>query len=229
MKSAFEKFIKEGDDIKNNEVNRKNRFSSWDECYDYFEKDVLKTEKPDFKKAGLYLGFYLASWGMFRGSSRLLECGIKNFEEWAEQLKKIYSETSQLKEKNKFTRRYNSIKELFSEDKGRSKANVSPTQTLITKIMLGVYGDFPAIDTYFNEALKKTPGCTGIYSRDVAEKIWEKIDKVYELKIEGCGNLRSVIGDLRNELPDQLKDKFFDAKILDALFFTIGRRLNKKD
>ncbi|EKM28037.1 hypothetical protein VCHENC02_6024, partial [Vibrio harveyi] len=34
----------------------------------------------DMEKSCLALGFYLASWGMFRGSSFMLEKSAKNFE-----------------------------------------------------------------------------------------------------------------------------------------------------
>lgn len=179
---------------------------------------------------------------MFRGSTGLLDYGIENFEEWAEGLKKIYLDTcNEKEEKKRFISRYNEIKKLILEkcstDQGecsfgkicekcsddpksqkKSENDVSPTQTLITKIMLGVFGDFPAIDTNFNEALKKTLDCRGIYKNDTAETIWKKIK-------EACDVIRA----LKKEPLNPLKDKFSDAKILDALFFTIGRRLNKKD
>jgi hypothetical protein len=94
--------------------------------------------------------------------------------------------------------------------------------------MLGVFGNFPAIDTNFNTALKKIDGCTGIYRGDDAKKIWDKISKVYNLEIDGI-EIIQVIKEFKTKLPEPLKNKFSDAKILDALFFTIGYKLNKKD
>jgi|GEM_PF-3343760 len=249
LKEAFCEFFCKSGYIKNGEINRENRFSSQDECYNYFQGYFSAPSDLNSKKqAGLHLGFYLASYGMFRGSTGLLNYGIENFEKWAEELKTIYSKPKQEKEgfidENLFTDRYDKIKRLIcgkcSEDQickkcsdepksqkesEKSKKDVSPTQTLITKIMLGVFGDFPAIDTNFNTALKKIDGCTGIYRGDDAKKIWDKISKVYNLKIEGI----KVIEEFKTNLPEPLKNKFSDEKILDALFFTIGDKLVKLD
>lgn len=43
------------------------RYRSWDNCFKYFSENK-KTENHC-----LQLGFYLASWGMYRGSSGLLQ------------------------------------------------------------------------------------------------------------------------------------------------------------
>lgn len=43
------------------------RYRSWEHCYNYFEAP------EDHNVACLHLGFYLASWGMLRASSKLLQ------------------------------------------------------------------------------------------------------------------------------------------------------------
>ena len=43
------------------------RFASWIHCYDAFGDENL-----DNNQKALHLAFYLASWGMYRGSSGLL-------------------------------------------------------------------------------------------------------------------------------------------------------------
>jgi len=55
------------------------RYSSFDYCYNYFYKITPKKVKQDTEKACAFLGFYLASWGMFRGSSFLLQKSYKYF------------------------------------------------------------------------------------------------------------------------------------------------------
>jgi len=47
------------------------RYSSFDYCYNYFRRTENIT--GNIEKSCLVLGFYLASWGMFRGSSFLLK------------------------------------------------------------------------------------------------------------------------------------------------------------
>ena len=48
------------------------RYRSWEHCYGFFRehcRDLLQADNT----AALQLGFYLASWGMYRGSSFLLQ------------------------------------------------------------------------------------------------------------------------------------------------------------
>src|SRR5690554_1576563 len=48
-------------------ADKNHRYKSWEHCYSYFMKENID---PDY--ACLHLAFYLASWGMYRGSSFLL-------------------------------------------------------------------------------------------------------------------------------------------------------------
>ncbi len=59
-------------------LNPDDRYVSFDYCYNYFKttKDLTK----DVEKSCLVIGFYLASWGMFRGSSFLLQKSVKHFQ-----------------------------------------------------------------------------------------------------------------------------------------------------
>src|ERR1700733_3095150 len=55
------------------------RYTSFDYCFNYFQAfreadDVSGLVKPaNIQLSCLHLGFYLASWGMFRGRARLLQ------------------------------------------------------------------------------------------------------------------------------------------------------------
>ena len=62
----------------NSKFGQTDRYSSFDYCYNYFltTKDLTK----DIEKSCLTLGFYLASWGMYRGSSFLLQKSVKYLE-----------------------------------------------------------------------------------------------------------------------------------------------------
>ena len=48
------------------------RYRSWEHCYKCFY-DARNNPSPDYDYLSLQLAFYLASWGMYRGSSFLLE------------------------------------------------------------------------------------------------------------------------------------------------------------
>lgn len=45
------------------------RSRSWDYCYNYFQDNAEPTQ--DLERSCLQLGYYLASWGMLRGSTYL--------------------------------------------------------------------------------------------------------------------------------------------------------------
>ncbi|MBQ8112212.1 MAG: hypothetical protein IJ146_03300, partial [Kiritimatiellae bacterium] len=56
------------------------RYRSWEHCYKVFYEARLKRQKggcPDYDYLCLHLAFYLASWGMYRGSSFLLQQDYK--------------------------------------------------------------------------------------------------------------------------------------------------------
>ncbi len=49
------------------------RYRSWEHCYRFFRARPRNEIRSDLDVAALQLGFYLASWGMYRGSSFLLQ------------------------------------------------------------------------------------------------------------------------------------------------------------
>ena len=53
-------------------ANENGRSRSWEHCYRVF-RDARTDPSPDYDYLSLHLAFYLASWGMYRGSSFLLE------------------------------------------------------------------------------------------------------------------------------------------------------------
>jgi hypothetical protein len=49
------------------------RYRSWEHCYRFFRSRTREALAADKDTAALHLGFYLASWGMIRGSAFLLQ------------------------------------------------------------------------------------------------------------------------------------------------------------
>lgn len=74
------------------------RYASFDYCYNYFqgfyEKEKIKSLAiaGNIEFSSLHIGFYLASWGMLRGSSFLLQKSIKHYE----RLIKVIAETDRM-------------------------------------------------------------------------------------------------------------------------------------
>ncbi len=138
------------------------RYKSWDNCFQTFSF----SNQSDLHI--LELAFYLASWGMYRGSSGLLQ---KNHLIHQGAVDIIFSKTSQKLKCNHTTEtkreNINAIFEIKDElsrhyssiyfTKGSSKPKpISPTDTLLSKIMLGTLGCVPAYDRYFIDGLKES-------------------------------------------------------------------------
>jgi len=137
------------------------RYKSWDNCFLAFsassQSEVLALE----------LAFYLASWGMYRGSSGLLQ---KNHLIHKAAVDILYSANNQklkcnqtrevnrndiasiVQVKNELAKHYSSIH--FTKGAKKPKP-ISPTDTLLSKIMLGTLGCAPAYDRYFIDGLKE--------------------------------------------------------------------------
>ena len=54
-------------------VQDRHRYRSWEHCYAQFYEARQNPEKDNVDNLSLHLAFYLASWGMYRGSSFLLQ------------------------------------------------------------------------------------------------------------------------------------------------------------
>jgi hypothetical protein len=138
------------------------RYKSWEHCYLHFMDDNASS---DVDKSCLHLSFYLASWGMYRGSSFLLWKDYRIHKAVVEQLLK----------KRKFQKfDFSSIEDAdlekiidlakWIEDWYRvnitvvndKQKQVNATDTLVTKIMLGTIGCIPAYDRYFIKGMRRS-------------------------------------------------------------------------
>ena len=150
-------------------IDSNSRFKSWEHCYLFF-KENRKKDVPvsDFS---LHLFAYLASWGMLRGSSFLLQ---KDYLFHNDIVKEILDEKyDSLLEVNPLSldstkldllfSLKSTIKELYFKNtkiyKGQPNGGKSATDTLITKIILGTLGCVPAYDRYFIDGLKEEGWC----------------------------------------------------------------------
>ena len=137
-----------------------NRFKSWEFCYCEFKKVKDQTLTDGLQeKLSLHLMGYLASWGMYRGSTKLLkEYNYKVHKGLIPLLfrgesKRLF-DINPLTESKEFCKildnTYFSIENYY---KNLSGGGFKPTKTLVTKILLGVYGCIPAYDINVYTAL----------------------------------------------------------------------------
>ena len=148
------------------EEGKDGRYRSWEHCYLAFYNAIEKKDRSNETKdyLSLQLAFYLASWGMYRGSSFLLQKDYTIHNEIVDLvLDQKYEELLGIeceKLKNKVDLLFeleNKIKEKYIDKKKEIKENSNDkiTDTLITKVLLGTLGCVPAYDRFFKNGLKK--------------------------------------------------------------------------
>ena len=156
-------------------ANENGRSRSWEHCYRVF-RDARTDPSPDYDYLSLHLAFYLASWGMYRGSSFLLQKDYKVLSPVVEEvLKPEYdclfgvacADLRKLEVQAMLTNARNYIADYFDPIRkavaGREVASsVSPV--LITKILMGTLGCVPAYDRFFVDGIKKYKVTTQEYS-----------------------------------------------------------------
>jgi len=145
---------------KNNGRKPDERYASFDFCYNHFYSFYKRNklhelaDEKNLQTSCLQLGFYLASWGMMRGSSFLLGKSVRNYKNLIIAISKMNQKLWEI-DVNSYTEE--NIKLLLNCKQQIIKAlgiENRPSDTLVTKIMLGVFANIPAYDQYFRKSLK---------------------------------------------------------------------------
>ncbi len=127
--------------------NPDDRYTSFDYCYNCFRTTNDITQ--DIEKSCLVLGFYLASWGMFRGSSFLHQKSVKHFEPTIRYIATLDKSVWDIDADNYDEKNIQTIIKIYKDIKFCLINKDNSDLTLITKILLGVFGFIPAFDNYF--------------------------------------------------------------------------------
>jgi len=204
------------------------RSRSWEHCYRVF-RDARTDPSPDCDYLSLHLAFYLASWGMYRGSSFLLQKDYKVLVPIVEEvLKPEYDclfglECTDVRESEV----QGSLKELgdyIAEHFGLIRDEVAgrevPTPVspvLITKILMGTLGCVPAYDRFFVDGIKKYRVTTQEYSRNSLLKLVGFYEEHNDRLEEARRGMR--VGDLT----------YPQMKLLDMGFWQVGYDEATKD
>lgn len=159
----------------NMKTDKYGRYRSWEHCYKNFN-DARKDSSPDYDYLSLQLAFYLASWGMYRGSSFLLQKDYRVHIPVVKELmeskydclsgincKNLRNKDNQktLIEIDDFTNKYYcDVRKSVKEREVISETS----QTLITKVLMETLGCVPAYDRYFIEGIKDQNISTGNYN-----------------------------------------------------------------
>ena len=204
------------------------RSRSWEHCYRVF-RDARTDPSPDYDYLSLHLAFYLASWGMYRGSCFLLQkdykvlspivekvlkpeydclfglacADVRNSDVW-EQLENLYDDIA------------NYFRPIRDQVAGREIASpVSPV--LITKILMGTLGCVPAYDRFFQDGVATCKVTTQEYSRNSLLKLVDFYEEHNDRLEEARRGMR--VGDLT----------YPQMKLLDMGFWQVGFEKEAKD
>ena len=107
------------------------------------------------EQLSLHLAFYLASWGMYRGSSKLLQKDHLVHLGAVKILREYICLRSEKGNEIKAGEIENILALVEDLKSNYLSHGVTPTKTLMSKIMLGALGSLPAFDRYFIKGVKK--------------------------------------------------------------------------
>ncbi len=197
------------------------RYRSWEHCYSYF-RQARPTSGPaaDRDPAALQLAFYLASWGMYRGSSFLLQysytvhCPVidliaeTRFEElWETDFGAGETDDQLVPCIDDLITSIRKVYAPFAEAAGFKP----PTDTLVTKVVLGTFGCLPACDQYFIRGFK----LVGLeYSRLNSRFI----DRVLTF----CQVHRSTLREVQSSIEEKRGVRYPLMKLVDMYFWQTG-------
>ncbi len=201
------------------------RYESWDICYNKF----MNNESKDVENLTLHLAFYLASWGMYRGSTSLLQNNYRIHRKPVEIICEFIKKNKNDLMEEKFID-WDKIKDLKDElekcyinvdvykitddsIKGDIKYELKKfnfTDTLVTKILLGTTGIVPAYDGNVVASLKAMNKISKFN-----EASYDELIKMYEEKTEDFEELRNSYCELFKDEREYHKMKCPKMKILD--------------
>lgn len=198
------------------------RSRSYDHCFNYFATNPEPT--ADLEKSCAVLGFYLASWGMYRGSSyvfretnsELYVPLISYIEEYGPALRGIDAGTYDDASKEQVIKTFREIRKLVLPDE-------QTAITLVTKIMVATFGCVPAYDTYFMAGMKT------IFAGHPKASFWQmtsrSLDLIQELYLsnqEAIDDLASTSRTFRFGETTPTGLPLTRAKIIDMYGFDVG-------
>ncbi len=207
------------------------RDASFDYCFNYFQRfreegrlNDLKTPEQ-IQESCIQLGFYLASWGMYRGSAFLLKKSAKILEPIigliANQPTGFWEiDVDSYTQDNNIQRLLDFKTEIVSrlEYKKPSGVLVTPSDVLVTKIMLGVFGNVPAFDTNFRKGFK-AHGCSTF-----GEDSLKAIADFYRDNSQIIDHHHWTTHTIEFNTGEEAPRLYTRAKIVDMVFFIEGEK-----
>lgn len=188
------------------------RYRSWEHCYCFFRRTGRSGLARKRKIAALQLGFFLASWGMYRGSSFLLRHAFT-----------IHTRVVDVLRAPGIARLW---EQEFGSERSADLAPIvhglvhdvrdaysdfgMPTDTLVTKVLLGTLGCLPACDRYFLNGFTKS------YSYSYVNQAF--VSRLLSLCQENLADLRKE----QAEIERVRRIRYPLMKLVDMYFYQLG-------
>jgi hypothetical protein len=193
------------------------RYASFDYCFNYFQSfreqnriaDIAAPE--NMQMSCLQLGFYLASWGMFRGSSTLLLKSARHYEPVIDVIAAAPAGAWDLDVHCYTSGTWPLLRQLDKQIRVAFGHRNGVTPTLATKVMLGVFGNVPAFDTYFK---------VGFRAATFGPKAFRRLGEFYQEHADVIERHRIPTLDFRTGAPTLRR--YSRAKVIDMIFFIEG-------
>ncbi len=195
------------------------RYASFDFCFNLFQSGEFK---KDIEKSCYGLGFYLASWGMLRGSSFLLNKSAKHYEKLILHFASLNEKYWEIDLDTPIDDYVCGVIDLYEQT--REKITPSPNTThitLVTKILLGVFGCVPAYDTFFIKTFSNIYKGQCAFS-SVNKKSLQFLKEFYELNKIEINNISSNTYTLDFYSGQPSLRNYTKAKIVDMYGFSKG-------
>jgi hypothetical protein len=198
------------------------RYTSFDYCFNYFQfhreeqrlGDLLRGEA--LQLSCLHLGFYLASWGMLRGSSELLRRSMRTFVPVVEALVSAPPMLWTLDVDGYDSATIDGI--INFRNHLRVELHEGASDILVTKVMLGTMGCVPAFDSYFTKGFRSAT--SGNKRLTFSSTGLQRIAHFYRDHGEAIERHRVLTLDFDTGEPTSRR--YTRAKVIDMIFFIQG-------
>ncbi len=191
------------------------RYTSFDYCFNYFQSHREEgrvsdlVEGPALQVSCLQLGFYLASWGMYRGSTVLLQRSLRYLAPVVEVIATSPPEIWRV-DADGYSGAGGDLV-LKVGNRLRVAFRDGATDTLVTKTMLGVFGCVPAFDANF---------VNGSGLRTFSRTSLQELAGFYAANREMIDRHRVATLDFDTGRPT--RHLYSRAKVIDMIFFIEG-------
>lgn len=192
------------------------RYRSWEYCHEAFKQHRQNPSDAEMDLLCLHLAWYLASWGMLRNSFLIQKDYRVHMSVVKLLLDPKWDELWDIDAEKLVLPQYaEKIVLLCAESKAAYTETCGgiPTETLLSKILLGTLGCVPAYDRYFKKALSVTKAAT----QQCSAKSLVMLGNLYLKYNEQFEALRKYCSTDSVEYPA--------AKIIDMCFFEYGLQL----